>query len=134
MLEKIKTHVQKHKAVYTCGAVALATAGITTLVMRDRYEALVTDGAYGLKTADTSVTMRSLSFLSSQNNIVSVITRNGRGHPGYLVHCLDSDEYFSSQREAALACDVSETLLSKHLNGKLPNVDGRIFNRINVKG
>ena len=100
--------------------------------MRGRYEALAPGGAYGSETADTLVTMRPLSFLSSQSNVFKIVNRSNHGRPGYLIHSLDTDEFFSSQRETAKVFEISEKLLSNHLNGKLPNVEGYQFERLNL--
>lgn len=131
--EKIVSHFREHKQMHIGVGVGLGVAtlaGITYLIVRDRYEALVPDGAYGSKTADTSITMRPLSIFSSQNNIVNVEARNGRGHPGYIVRCLETGDYFTSQREAAAALNVSETILSKHLSGKIQDAEGFHLERL----
>jgi hypothetical protein len=129
-MDRIKEHLQKYKTVYLCGATGVAVAGITTLIMRGRYEGLGNAGPYGPKTADTLVTMRPLSFLSKQGNVVKVINKYGRGRPGYLIHSLNTNEYFSSQREAASVFGISESILSKHLAGKIENAEGYMFERI----
>ena len=131
MYNEIREHIKRHKTTYACAATAVGVATITTLIMRGRYEGFRRE-PYGLETADTSVTMRPLSFLSSQNNIVKVVNQHGTGRPGYLIHSLDSNEYFSSQREAASIFGISESLLSKHLSGKIENVDGYQFERLNL--
>lgn len=128
----IKDRIQDHLLLYSVGGV-LIVAGITMVIVRGRYEALATGGAYGSKTIDTSITMRPLSFLASQINLVNVVARDGRGHPGYLVHCLNTDTYFTSQREAAERFNISPTILSKHLSGKLDNVKGMFFERVKVE-
>lgn len=130
-IENIKEHVKKHKVKYACGATAVVSVGFTCLIMRGRYE-VARGGTYGPETIDTSVTMRPLAFLSQQHNTVEVIARDGRGHPGYIVHCLDTDQFFSSQRMAALYHGISETILSKHLNGKLPDAEGIQFERLQI--
>lgn len=129
-IEKIKEHIHRHKVAYSCGATAVVVAGITCVVMRGRYEALANGGAYGPKTIDTSVTVRPLSILSRQETAVSVISRNGRGHPGYIIRCVETGEYFSSQRITALLKNISETILSKHLNGILEDAEGLHFERV----
>lgn len=132
--EDIRSHFQKNKNAYIAGIVGFTFASITCLYMRGRYEALAPGGAYGPETADTLVTMRPLSFLSSQSNVVKVINRANHGRPGYLIRSLDTDEFFSSQREAATIFGISEKLLSNHLNGKLPNAEGYKFERLNFAG
>lgn len=131
-LEKIKAHIKEHKVEYACAVTAVVVATFTTIIVRGRYEALATGGAYGLETADTSVTMRPLAFLSRQGNSVSVTNKFGRGRPGYLIRDLDTDEYFRSQRSAASTRGISETILSKHLNGILPDAEGYTFERIRL--
>ena len=128
--EKIKQHLKNNRKIYLGAAGSVAFAGITCFVMRERYEALANSGAYGLKTADTSVTMRPLSFLSSQINAVNVINRSIIGRPGYLIRSIDTNEFFASQREAAKAFGISEAVLSKHVTGKLPNANGHLFERL----
>jgi hypothetical protein len=130
--DKIKVHFKENRKFYIGVGTGVAFAGITCLIMRERHEALAISGAYGLETADTSVTMRSLSFFSNQTNTVNVVTRNGRGHPGYLVRNRDTDEFFMSQREAAQAFNISENLLSKHLNGKIEDAHGHRFERVSI--
>ena len=129
--DEVKSHFEKYKFVYLAGGIGVSVASFTYLMMRGRYEALAPGGAYGPETADTLVTMRPLSFLSSQSNVVKVVNRSGHGRPGYLIRSLDTDEFFSSQREAATIFGISEKLLSNHLNGKLPNAEGYRFERLN---
>jgi hypothetical protein len=99
---------------------------------RGRIEALGNAGAYGPETADTLVTNRpfSFAFLSSRQNVVNVIVREGRGHPGYLVHNIDTDQYFQSQRAAAKFLGTDEMVISRHLRGKLPHAKGYRFKRV----
>jgi hypothetical protein len=134
VLERVRNHIKEHKIEYACAATfvitAVGVAGITALIMRGRYEALAPGGAYGLKTIDTSVTMRPLSIFSDQNNIVTVIHRDGRGHPGYIIRNIETGELFVSQREAAEAFGISENILSKHLAGKIDNAEGHLFERL----
>jgi hypothetical protein len=132
VIEEIKDHIERHKVLYSCIGVGIVTAGITCLIMKGRHEGLGNAGPYGLETADTSVTMRPFSFLSQQKNTVEVIAREGRGHPGYVVHCLETNEYFPSQHQTSSVTGISEMILSRHLNGLLPNAQGLHFERIRV--
>lgn len=127
---KVRKHWKNNHKFYIGAGGGMVLAGITYTIMRGRYEALAVGGAYGLKTADTSVTMRTLSIFSDQNNVVNVLTREGRGHPGYIIRSLDTDQIFFSQRDAASFFDISETLLSKHLSGKITDAKGLRFERI----
>ena len=60
-VEKIKDHCKENQRFYLGLGMGLSVAGFTCLIMRGRYEALAVGGAYGLETADTSVTMRPLA-------------------------------------------------------------------------
>lgn len=124
--DKLKAHVKRHREAYIVGIVCLA--GITYLVMRSRHTGLtkVPDG-------HESVTVRPLSIFANQkNNIVTVIEREGRGHPGYLIKCLETGEIFSSQAVAADAAGTSPWFMSGHINGRFPDVNGRHFDRVSV--
>lgn len=129
----MKEHFKKYKTVYIAGATGVTVAGITYLIMRGRYETLASGGVYGLETADTLVTMRPITFFSprTHNGSIKIINRTNHGRRGYLVHSLDTNEFFASQREAAKVFNISEKLLSNHLNGKLPNAEGYRFERLN---
>jgi hypothetical protein len=129
MYNKIREHIERHKTTYACVVTGIGVAAFTTIIMRERYEGFRKE-PYGPKTADTLVTMRPLSFLSSQGNVVKVVNKYGIGRPGYLIHSLDTNEYFTSQREAASVFGISEAILSKHLSGKLENAEGYNFERL----
>ena len=60
-----------------------------------------------------------------------MIDREGRGHPGWPVRNLETKHVFLSQKEAANAFNIPESLMSGHINGKFPDVDGLHFERIN---
>ncbi len=141
----VKEHVEKHKTLYFCGVTTLVVAGITTLIMRDRYETLATGGVYGSKTEKNSITMRSprdhvsetyiqggISVRGKSNslNMVSYFDSNRQGPPSWVVRCLETGALFTSQKSAALEMDLLPSELSKHLNGLMENVRGFTFERI----
>lgn len=129
-LRRIKTHFEKHRDIYIGVGIGAALVGITWVIVKGRYETLANGGVYGLETADTSATMRPFSFLSYQTNSITIKSQTGAGRPGYLVHSLDTGDWFSSQRIAAKFFGISESILSKHLSGKIPNADGFVFERV----
>jgi hypothetical protein len=134
MIQEIKDHVKKHKIAYSCGGTAVVTAGITCLIMKGRYE-VARGEAYGLETADTSVTVRSFFNFSSKDsgNISTVIHRGGTGSPSYIIECDEIPNVaWLSQRAMSFDTGISETTLSKHLSGKLPDAEGLHCRRIGV--
>jgi hypothetical protein len=128
VFDKVKVHVKKHQVIYITGAVA----GITYAITRGRYVGLAYGGPNGLKTADTSVTMRSLFAFASPQSIVNVVAREGRGHPGYVIHNVDTDQYFRSQNATAKFLGTTDHVVSRHLRGELPHVKGNRLERVSI--
>jgi hypothetical protein len=129
-INKIKNHFVRNAPLYLVGF-----AGFSCLMMRGRYpgiQRVPESGVRGALDGPTKVTVTPLSFFSNRmtNNIITVIERDGRGHPGYLVRCLETNEIFPSQKEAARTMGVYPSLISGHLRGKLPDVDGQHFERV----
>lgn len=131
-IEKIKTHIYKHRVVYSCSVTAVVVAGITFIVMRGRYAEIkrVSDEDLILN----KLFVRPFNFLSNNNdinaNIITVIEREGRGHPGYIVRCLETGEVFLSQTQAAIVMEIPATVISDHLRGKFDHANGYHFERI----
>jgi len=127
---KVKKHLKKHKDLYIGIGLGIGFASITWYIMRDRHATLLS-GVDGLKTADVSATVRPISFFSNQkNDIVQTIHNGSRGNPGFLTRSVEYGLTFDTQGEAARAFNVSPSILSSHLNGKIPDVDGLHFERI----
>lgn len=127
----IKTHIKKNKTAYIASAVtAVVIAGITYTIMRSN----IAQGEMGNGIARGEITnTASFSFRNKQTiNVTTVLDREGRGHPGWPVRNLETKKIFFSQREAALAFDIPENVLSGHINGKFPDVDGLHFERVNL--
>jgi hypothetical protein len=114
---RIKEHVQRHKTAYLIGA-GVAIAGLTYLVTR---KTIIGQG---------NVSVRALNLLSNKPNIITVIESGRQGPPSWVVRCLETDEVFTSQRGAAILKGITETHISKHLNGALENAGGFHFERI----
>jgi hypothetical protein len=117
-IEKIKNHIKEHKTAYILGGVGLGLAVFTCTSMRGR-----------------NIEVRPFSMLSklenSQNtNIVSVLERSGRGHPGYLIRCKELNQTYPSQIKTAEIFGGAASILSDHINGKLPDFCGYHFERI----
>ena len=132
-LDRLKEHFRKNKVIYSCGLTAFGVAGITYTLMRGRHASVqrVLDGSDLLS---ESITVRPLSFFTNRNtnNIVNVIEREGRGHPGYLVRCIETGEGWISQIKAADAANTYPSVMSGHLTGKIPDVHGLHYERIGI--
>jgi len=128
MKDKIKTHVKKYKTVYCCAATGIVVAGITGVIMRGRYA-----GVLRVPDGPVRVTVRPFSFFSKQmNDVTTVIHRGGTGSPSFVVECIETGEGWLSQHGAALAKGVSDAVMSGHLTGKLPDVNGLHYRRIGI--
>ena len=120
-LDKMKETIRNNWKPLVVG---VGIAGITCFIMRGRYEACI-ERAYG-----PIVTVRPLSFFSKQ--FVTVVLRDGRGHPGYVVKCLETGSIYLSQAEAAKAMGFTPSTLSQHLNGMRSHIHGFHLERVAV--
>ena len=125
-IQKVKNHIRAYRVTYiSCGITAVGVAGFTCLIMRGRHA----ENSMGSDRLDGE-SVRSLLFFSNGNNLVTSIEREGRGHPGYIVRCLETNQIFGSQNKAANAMRISEKLISKHINGEFDHANGYHFERI----
>ena len=124
LFDEIKAHISRHKTAYTIGVI-IGVAGITYLIMKGR----TTSFLRSLDGPDV-VTNRPFTFFSNRTNIVTVIAREGRGHPGYLIQCKETGDIFSSQAGAASWIGTSTANMSQHISGRFPDVYGLHFERI----
>ena len=111
--DRVKTHFADNKQIYIAVGVGIVVgaAVATTVVKRDAVKV---------------VTLR--IFSPGDNLIITNLER--RGHPGYLVRCLETGEVYSSINRAAKACSVNAGNLCRHLNGHLEHVKGLHFEKI----
>lgn len=134
--DEVKSHFEKYKFVYLAGGIGVGVAGFTYLIMRGHYtgiQGVPESGIQGVLDGPAKVAVSPLAFFSHQtNNVVAVIEREGRGHPGYPVWCSETNESWPTQNAAAKGLGVYPSLVSGHLNGKFPDVDGKHLHRVNV--
>lgn len=135
MKERIKKHVEDHKMVYSCLATGVVFAGITCVIMRGRHATL----GNGVDTAEKSVFVRpfsfSFNFFASQKesgNITTNISREGRGHPGYITRWVEGMIDYDTQGLAAIEHGVSSNAMSSHIRGKIPDINGQHFERVKI--
>lgn len=134
-IEKIKAHIKEHKEKYiTVGVTVVISAGITYIIMRRPRAVLDYVGADCPDTESTGL----LSFISNkfiigsriENQIVTVVEREGRGHPGYRVRDLDTLVEYETQGLYASEINCSPMTVSKHLRGIYPDACGHHAERI----
>jgi hypothetical protein len=126
MIYQIKSHFERNKNTY----IIIGIAGITYLIMRRNIAQGVMGGA---DAQGGSANTASFIFRNKQTiKISNVLARDGRGHPGWPVQNIETKQVFFSQKDAASAFDIPEGLLSGHLKGKFPDVDGLHFERVNL--
>lgn len=135
VFDDIKSHFEKYKAAYIVGGISVgifSVAGITYLIMRGQASGIQGVPGLGIRGVP-EVEVRPLAFLSKQTvNAVAVIEKGSRGHPGYPVWCDELQKGWATQGEAAKELGVYPSLISGHLNGKFPDVDGKHLHRIKV--
>jgi tyrosine-protein phosphatase YwqE len=123
--EAIKEHIAKHKVVYSSLATGVVFAGITALIMRGVAKQPISSSVTG--TAGSSVTGTGKKVVISN---VSFISSDRQGPPSWVVRCKETGNIFTSQRAASLAMEISETNISKQLNGLQTSAQGYTFERI----
>jgi hypothetical protein len=129
VFDKIKGHVDKHKAAYWTGSIVIV-AGITYYITRSNIGQRSMGGATGQRSVANTA---SFIFQNKQSiDITTVLAREGRGHPGWPVQNLETKQVFFSQKQAADAFGLNRSILSGHLKGKFPDANGLHFQRVNL--
>lgn len=105
--------------------------------MRNQHAGLIDRAQRGLQDHRVhGISPFSFNFLTKESgnitNIVNVLEREGRGHPGYMIRCIETLEEFSSQDKAAFNENVSSMIMSLHIRGKIPDVNGLYFERVSL--
>jgi len=120
--EGIRAHFRKHKVKYAFGA-GVVISGMIVVITRN-----------SLSQAQINQNNGASFFIGKnlQNNyLVSVLDREGRGHPGYMVECIENRVRYISQLDAAQTFDVNPNTMSAHIRGTGPeNIHGFHFQRL----
>lgn len=134
---KVKQHLKDNKKFYIGLGIGVCIAGITYAIMRGRHvrlpmqSHLLGTSTHAIPpTGNKGFIFCESSFHKSTLNLVNVMEREGRGHPGYLTRCVETGLTYLTQTEAALANGIHPTRMSDHLNGRLSHVGGLHFERI----
>lgn len=119
-MEAVKNHFQKYKTTYLVVGVAVLTAGITYLIVRNQsFSAAVhiAKERSGCAYSQISGIVDSSFSFGDHNVSNSYNTYVGNGHRmSKIISCDQTGEWFRSQAEAARYFGMRESNLSKHLN------------------
>jgi hypothetical protein len=133
-IEKIKEHFKKHKEAYLVAGIA----GITMIIMRDRMNANLQSGIArsDLQSGTGQVRPLFLSLFAKNsyngNKMVGSVVTPGRGAPGFITRCIETEQEWRTQTQAAIAAGTSPANMSAHLNGKFPDIFGLHYERVGV--
>jgi len=126
---KTKTHVKRNQGIYT--GIAITGAFVVGCVVTKRYVTFNTPAAPTVVFTGPPSNLREVSVPKDfrRGNPVIVVD-DGSYVGGYFGRKKPSDNvgYFN-QQQAARAHGISDTDLSAHLYGKLPDAKGKIFRR-----
>lgn len=121
----VKKHVVEHKVIYSCAATGVVVATFTYIIMRGIAKPSISRDV--IVTTGPSVT-------GTRNRVVinnvSYISANRQGPPSWIIRCKETGDIFTSQHAAALALGITETNISKHLNGLQEHAQGYTFERL----
>lgn len=117
-LEDVKKHFKTNKTAYI--SAGTAAAGLTAgLLLSGGNQKVIVD----------SFNFALLKWHSPTTNIVTTeLVR--RGHPGFLIKCLETGETFASKTRACDVMNVNHAELNKHLNGAIEAVKGLHFENL----
>lgn len=126
---KVRSHYEQHQTAYQIGAFVVVAA-ITYTIMRSN----VLQRGAGISILPRGVTnTASFVFKNKQTiNVITVVKRSGRGHPGWPVQNKETLRTFFTQGEAARWANSYESVMSGHLQGKIPDVNGLHFEHVSL--
>jgi hypothetical protein len=114
MKKQIKAHVKKYKTVYYCVATGVVVGGIVWIVCGGNPKIV-----QGVKQVNL------FSPRSTQNVVQIAFTE--RSTPSKPVHLVGTNSYFDSLSHAARETGHSLSMISRQINGHIPNVKGDVF-------
>lgn len=121
MLNKIKTHFKTKKNVYFAfGSGMLITGIFSYLTYTTNSDALVIQK------------IRQVGFKNESNPVViNLVERSTQSKP---VHLVGTNLYFDSLSEAARQTGHHLSMISKHINGHIPDLNGDVFELLEKAG
>lgn len=114
-LEKVKLHFKENKKIYiSCGVTALVTAAGVILLTKGQG-------------SSTAVKGHILSWKPRGDIMPVTVNLIERSTPSKPVRLVGTDLYFSSLSEASRKTGHHLSQLSQHINGKIPDLNGDVF-------
>ena len=111
-IERIKTHLSENKKVYIgVGVGVVVGAAVAAVALHNK--------------ADVAQKINQVAIGYKNNQVLVNFVE--RSTPSKPIHLLDSSQYFDSISDAARQLGVDRTLISKHINGHVPDVRGMKF-------
>lgn len=112
-MNKFKEHIKRNKKVYITGGVCLVVGVLAGAVaMATRPEMKVISDSYNLKINSPTTTM--IEFIE-------------RSTPSKQVHQVGTQKYWDSIHETARDTGHNRALVSRNVNGHIPDVKGDVF-------
>jgi len=119
-LDKVKQHFKRNSKLYLGIGIGV---GVTLI-----------GGAIFAKTPSGQAAIKNVVAMNWKptvnNTLVYTEGLERRGHPGYIVKCIETGEVFASQQRASDLLNLNPSDLSKHLNGESNHVKGLTFERL----
>ena len=115
--KEIKDHFARNKQLYLGLGIGLAVgAGV---------------GVIAYRTMSLNASVRMIAPVSwkphLENNQVIIQSLERRGHPGTVVRCNETGETFASIRRASDVLSIDRSMLKRHLEGVMPDINGKTF-------
>lgn len=131
---KVSTHLQENKQTYLAVGVAVPTAFVAGKYFQRPIEVTV-----DFKPIINNTPIFNNTIAPVMKNIIKNTVNNG-GHCTKVVKRLSDDQLFEKAKDAALdlaqrngvSYETARTVLSKHLNGHIPDAYGEIFRIVAV--
>ena len=116
-LNNVKKHFKTNKNAYISGATALAVGVVGTKALSNPVA------------VQKAINQGMLIWKPVQNlEQTTVLVR--RGHPGFIIKCVETGEVFASKARACEALNIARADLSKHLSGAQEAVKGLHFENL----
>lgn len=113
-MNKIIVHLKRNKWKYIVGVLLIIIGFLIFYILRIR--------------PSTTIINNLISTTNSPNAVITFLER--RGHPGFVVKCLETGEVFASQNRCASLLGINPADLSKHLRGLKVHAGGLHFERL----
>lgn len=118
-IDQVKTHFRENKKVYIVGGACLAVG--------------VLAGVAFVRTGDISVSGNHNQVVGKAKTVNQVMVHMvERSTPSKPVHLVGTNLYFNSLNEAARETGHSLSKLSRHVNGHIPDLNGDVFELLEV--